>query len=419
MVDQCEIGQPGKRAPGAAGTAVDREHRGQRPVRARGRVHPRADRPRRTGDVDRVRPDRRERRGPRRAVPRQPAPDASLDDLDLGRARSARREQHERARRPATARWNGASLPASARGSPDSGNRQTDVVPRSVTWHSTASGPSQASASPPSRRQSVRSELLLGPGYRCLPGARSRAAPPLAGTTHTDSDVPHGSPHASNPRKAMCAPVRRPCRRAAAARQCRDLDRHLAAGRVDREDPRPSEQIAVGVGIRHVGDAPPVGRPGRSGNRPVAGHDPPRPRACPGRRDPQVRMPVDDARAVEPPVDPSAVRVPGDLAPRREARRRTAPPGRTRSAAVGARQATARTRRRRARATSGARARHPRWRRDAPAARAGTARARRPAAKAGALSSTAPRVSARGRPPAVATSQSRVRYALRSTVRRV
>jgi len=40
---------------------------------------------------------------------------------------------------------------------------------------STAPGPSHASSSPPSRRQSCRSELLLGAGYRCMPGARSRA----------------------------------------------------------------------------------------------------------------------------------------------------------------------------------------------------------------------------------------------------
>ena len=98
------------------------------------------------------------------------------------------------------------SVPACRWGSPSSGKRQSDVAPRSVSGHSTTPGPSQASELPPSRRQSTRSEPSLGPRKRCLPGARSRGSPPVAGTTKTDSDDPNGSPASSVPRKASWRP---------------------------------------------------------------------------------------------------------------------------------------------------------------------------------------------------------------------
>ncbi len=143
-----------------------------------------------------------------------------------------------------------------------------------------------------------------------------------------------------------------------------------------------------------------VGRPDRAGCREVARDDAPRLRADPRGSDPQVAVPIEDAAAVETPVDTpehaGERRLPVDAA----ARRRSAAPARSRSAAGVVRPARARTRRRRARATSASRRRRRRARRGAPDGRAGTARARPSGEKAGALSSTGPSVSARGTPAA-------------------
>ena len=249
--------------------------------------------------------DRRERRGPRRAVPRQPAP-APPSTISISAAPAAPAASSTIASatgdRAVERRVAACKRPRLA----DSGKRQTDVVPRSVdlAQHRVRAVPGERvpSLAPPVDQVGAvarpRQEVSSGREVAWL----RRRSPARPRPTRT---CPHGSPPRVDAAEGDVAPVGRPCRRAAGARQCRDLDRHLAAGRVDREDPRPFR-----ADRRRGRDRSRRRRAARRATRSLRQRTSRRPtirralRAGPGRRDPQVRMPVEDARAVEPPVDP-------------------------------------------------------------------------------------------------------------------
>ena len=152
-------------------------------------------------------------------------------------------------------------MPSTGAGAPSSGKRQSALRPSTVTGQATAVGPSHASALPPSRRQSSRSELSAGQRYRCRSGCEvARRA--TAGRRR---------PRATRARRAArpprrCRGTRSGCRRATrpacgrrpraprprAARRRRRRSRGCACG---------ASQVAVGIGVARERDLRAVGRP--------------------------------------------------------------------------------------------------------------------------------------------------------------
>ena len=134
--------------------------------------------------------------------------------------------------------------------------------------------------------------------------ARGRArSPPAAGTTQSESSQPYGSPSSSMPRNATCSPsgdqetaLQEPARRARSrARSPRRYGHDVHGGR--------RGEIGALARIGAERDALAVGRPGEALDRPVPARQAPRARARARVLHEQVRVPVEVAVSVVPPVD--------------------------------------------------------------------------------------------------------------------
>ena len=157
---------------------------------------------------------------PRRAVAREPpgrAPRPLEVQLDRPRARRAQRDDAPAAERAAVDVRLAALRAARARRA--SGKRQSVVSPALVT------GLDHGAVAP--SRRAARVDLPVdevGPERRARwcrwrPGARSRGAPPAAGTTHSECSQPNGSPSSSMPEEGHVLAVGRPARRRSRSRR--------------------------------------------------------------------------------------------------------------------------------------------------------------------------------------------------------